>query len=84
MWQQARAHLSDNWPIYRLGLGGVASAFMLWGVFELVRQNFELLGLDRVDPAILTLGWMICLLACYGYFANRIMLEVKRQQGREK
>ena len=84
MWQQARAHLSDNWPIYRLGLCGVASAFVLWGAFELVRQNFKLLGLDRVDPAVLTLGWMICLLACYGYFANRIMLEVKRQQGREK
>lgn len=84
MWQQVRVHLSDNWPIYRQGLGGIACALLLWGAFELVLQHLALFGLDGVDPAIITLGWLVFLCACYGHFANRIMREVKRKQGREK
>ncbi|HEY0589402.1 MAG TPA: hypothetical protein VGD52_24960 [Pseudoduganella sp.] len=84
MWHQVRAHLSGNWPIYRQGLGGVACVLVLWGAFELLQQNLELFGLGGIDPVIFTMGWMICLFACYGHFASRIMREVKKKQGREK
>jgi len=82
MWQQTRAHFSSNWPIYRQGLAGVVCFLVLWGVFEFVQQSLGLFGLGGIDPAIVTIGWLVLLCACYGHFAGRILAEVKKKQGR--
>jgi hypothetical protein len=83
MWQQARAHFRDNWPIYRPGLTGIACVLVLWGAFELFQQNLDLFGLAGVDPAFITMGWFAILITCYGHFGGRILREVKRKQERD-
>jgi len=84
MSQKLRAHFRDNWPIYRPGLTGVACVPLLWGAFELFRQNLDLFGLEGVDPAVISIGWLGLLGACYGHFAGRVLTAVKRKQGREE
>ncbi|WP_426323061.1 hypothetical protein [Pseudoduganella sp. R-43] len=81
MWRRARAHFSENWPIYRQGLAGIACTLLLWGAFELFQQNLELFGLGESDPAVITMGWLLVLFACYGHFAGRILREAKRKHG---
>ena len=83
MWYQAGAHFSRNWPIYRQALAGIVCLLVLWGAFELLRQNLDLFGLGGTDPAIITMGWLVILCACNGHFAGRILREVKRKQARD-